>query len=443
MTIFHVDLYNGNDANDGLAEGTPKRTPSALTLADGDTIRIKAGGVWATPAAWGAQNVADVLVTTYGDGPKPIIRNGFDRDVETSTVQVENRARWTFEDIHFVRDRPSIYRGRAPLELRGSSSVGGHIIRRCDFEGGGDTFRIIQRVPGVQVIDCTFEGAYTDAFWASCGDGLWLQGCSMYGYGVGDANGDGIQLSDCVGAARIRDNEVVMPLISVKQAIFCQSTDVSAIVYLEDNRVHNPGSSTSAVISIEGQGVIERNIATGNINRAFQITSRTAGHTVCRIANNLGVSGLDAPEYGATIAGAHVKDVRLYHNTLIGRWARAVFIGVGATPSGSTYDGGNNAIDCMNRSGSRAFWNDGALAFASRNDNVWRTEVMTQNAVTLAGLTQLDPCLDPLTHRPLAESPLIGAGFYFAQMKALGGHRRPRQPTVGAHEYVRPRQIRV
>lgn len=443
MTIFHVDLDNGNDSNDGLSEGAPKRTPSSLTLADWDTIRIKAGGEWATPAAWGVQNAADVLVTTYGDGPKPIIRNGFDRDVESSVVQIENRARWTFEDIHFVRDRPSTYRARAPMEIRGASSVGGHVLRRCDFEGGGDSFRIIQRVPGVQVINCTFTEAYTDAFWASCGDGLLLLGGAMHDYGRGDAYGDGIQLSDCVGAARIRDNKVVMPLISVKQAIFCQSTDVSAIVYLEDNRVHNPGSSTSAVISIEGQGVIERNIATGNINRAFQITSRTAGHTVCRVANNLGVSGLDTPEYGVTIAGAHVKDVWVYHNTLIGRWARAVFIGTGATPAGSTYGGGNNAIDCMGRAGSRAFWNDGALGFTSRNDNVWRTEGMTQNAVTLAGLTQLDPRIDPLTHRPLAESPLIGAGFYFAQMKALGGHRRPRQPTVGAYEFVRSRSARV
>lgn len=82
--IVYVSSSSGLDANDGLSEAKPKKTiTSAMKmLRDGspDWLLLKSGDVWREqvridPTSGGDAPDRKTVITSYGDGPRPSIRN--------------------------------------------------------------------------------------------------------------------------------------------------------------------------------------------------------------------------------------------------------------------------------------------------------------------------------------------------------------------------------
>jgi hypothetical protein len=75
---FYVDSTNGSDANSGLTPQTPWKTVAkvnAATLAAGDSVLFKRGGVWTESLAPAASGVAGnpIQFDAYGQGPAPLL----------------------------------------------------------------------------------------------------------------------------------------------------------------------------------------------------------------------------------------------------------------------------------------------------------------------------------------------------------------------------------
>jgi hypothetical protein len=67
----YVDSAAGLDENDGASEATPKRTLASVGGfgASYDTLYLRAGGTYETDEL----RVNNATVTSYGDGPKPVV----------------------------------------------------------------------------------------------------------------------------------------------------------------------------------------------------------------------------------------------------------------------------------------------------------------------------------------------------------------------------------
>jgi parallel beta-helix repeat protein len=78
-TTFYVDSAAGNDSNNGTGEATAWRTVSKVsnaTLAAGDRVLFKRGGVWAGPLTLSKAGTADrpITIGSYGSGALPVIQ---------------------------------------------------------------------------------------------------------------------------------------------------------------------------------------------------------------------------------------------------------------------------------------------------------------------------------------------------------------------------------
>jgi hypothetical protein len=375
---LYFDPQAGNDANPGTAVA-PKQNPQSASYASGYRLLLKRGTTLTLDAQWVAPNFANIYLGAWGDGPKPVITVSFDPDTQSGVLAIDNRQGWTVEGIRFVRPRPTSYIPRACINL--GTGTANTTFRECDFIGGADNFRIINYAANTVIERCLFEGAFTDCLWAQP-NGLIVRDCDFRDYSIGDLNGDGVQTSAAQGIIIVEGCQITMPLLNIKQGIHIGgTTNAASIAYLRKNIIHNPGNATPAVLSLEGQGVIEGNIVTGNVTRGIQITSQTAGHTAAVVRNNIVMSDLSGSGiYGIVIDGAHVKDVEVRNNTLIGGWGRCVYSLSYAMPSGSTYTGGANHINC--KFAGRAFWNDSATAWSSLGDAISNTTGADVGSVT-------------------------------------------------------------
>jgi len=89
--IVYVSSSTGNDTNDGLSSSAPKKTLAAgLTLMRNgfpDWLRLKSGDVWNNDTISWQQSGRSVneksVLTSYGTGPRPLIKNGFYKSIGT------------------------------------------------------------------------------------------------------------------------------------------------------------------------------------------------------------------------------------------------------------------------------------------------------------------------------------------------------------------------
>ena len=77
---FYVDALNGNDSNSGTEKTQPWKSiakVNASTFSPGDSICFKKGGTWTGQLELkdSGSKKSPITVTSYGVGPKPIIRN--------------------------------------------------------------------------------------------------------------------------------------------------------------------------------------------------------------------------------------------------------------------------------------------------------------------------------------------------------------------------------
>lgn len=76
MTTYYFDASGGSDANDGLSEGSPKRTLTeleSLSLVPGDEALLKRGETWyeQLTVQWAGNSGNRIIIGAYGEGDKP------------------------------------------------------------------------------------------------------------------------------------------------------------------------------------------------------------------------------------------------------------------------------------------------------------------------------------------------------------------------------------
>lgn len=89
--IVYVSSSDGNDANNGLSPGTPKKTLTAgnslMRNGSPDWLLLKRGDVWSDQSLYwktsGNSPARMTVVSSYGEGPRPVIKNGAFRYLET------------------------------------------------------------------------------------------------------------------------------------------------------------------------------------------------------------------------------------------------------------------------------------------------------------------------------------------------------------------------
>jgi hypothetical protein len=98
---FYVDAENGDDKNAGLAPDHAWKSLAKLnatTFQPGDTILLKAGGVWAGqlwPKGSGEED-HPIRLGEYGEGPKPAIQG---RGLVEDAVLLKNQQYWEIADL--------------------------------------------------------------------------------------------------------------------------------------------------------------------------------------------------------------------------------------------------------------------------------------------------------------------------------------------------------
>src|SRR4051794_35852731 len=86
---FYVNCSSGKDTNPGTAAAPWKSLAkaSAATLQPGDQLLLARGCVWngqRLDASWAGTAAAPITVGAYGDGPRPIIKNGANQNVKVT-----------------------------------------------------------------------------------------------------------------------------------------------------------------------------------------------------------------------------------------------------------------------------------------------------------------------------------------------------------------------
>jgi len=89
---YFVDSENGDDARDGRSAAAAWKSlekVNTATLAPGDVVRFRRGGLWrGSLLPKSGEEGRPVVYTTYGKGPKPIIQQSVDRSKPEDWVEV-------------------------------------------------------------------------------------------------------------------------------------------------------------------------------------------------------------------------------------------------------------------------------------------------------------------------------------------------------------------
>ena len=126
--------------------------------------------------------------------------------------------------------------------------------------------------------------------------------------------------------------------------------------------------------------------------------------------------------------------------------------GPSVSASNYTYEVRNNALLLdkadPSRADSAAVQDEAGTTLLQSNNAIsgWdkqRTRVGLTTELGLPGVVTGSLLLDPTTYRPLAGSPLIGAGLNVGPLLDKSGKRFARRPTIGAYEAIQFRQARV
>src|SRR4026209_790183 len=91
---------SGSDANDGLSTSTPvasiAKGISLIRNGSADELLLKAGDVWHESIEWpnlsGRSPTEPILISSYGEGPRPVIASGSQAGFEHVSTPLSNLA---------------------------------------------------------------------------------------------------------------------------------------------------------------------------------------------------------------------------------------------------------------------------------------------------------------------------------------------------------------
>lgn len=125
---YYVDSQNGDDNNNGTSEESPWSNLTKVndkTFSAGDTILLKAGGVWTTqlhPKGSGT-SAKPIVISSYGVGNKPLINPG---GAAGACVYLLNQSNWIIQNLeltNYSATRGDIFRQGIYVENAGNGTV--------------------------------------------------------------------------------------------------------------------------------------------------------------------------------------------------------------------------------------------------------------------------------------------------------------------------------
>lgn len=118
-TSVYLDATNGSDSNDGLTPETAWKTLNKVNISEfgpGAKILLKAGEQWQgflKPNGSGAEG-APIILSSYGEGPKPAIHGGGVPYV----IHLFNQQYWEIENLE-ITNLQDVAEGQTPTRKRG------------------------------------------------------------------------------------------------------------------------------------------------------------------------------------------------------------------------------------------------------------------------------------------------------------------------------------
>jgi len=132
-----LDAVNGSDSNSGLSEAAPWQTLVPLkdkTLAPGDTVHFKRGGIWNGPLVItnSGREGSPITFTDYGTGAKPVIKGDPALSYRSA---IEIKASWVVVENLFAQ-----YAHEAGIRIGTGWYASGadyNIVRNCEATQAG------------------------------------------------------------------------------------------------------------------------------------------------------------------------------------------------------------------------------------------------------------------------------------------------------------------
>lgn len=307
MTIYYVDWVSGNNANDGLSEGAPKKSVPALSRRD--VVRLKRGINYA-PGGQLSFGTADyITVTSYGDPAAPmpsitIAANAFGGCTFQGLlplvhdVRLENFVDSANPGVSRVQ---GLYFQRAGGGAAGTARGVGGIVLGCQFynlqgnaiylDGATNSGQMAASAPAFFVcFDSTFDLIGEDCIYG---------GATYYevARNVASRMSNVVDTGDFVGfinadptLAWVHDNYVDHRSADAKQCIVIDTGTPAGYALLERNILLGYGSDTGVIatlhnpISVDCRADVRRNyIETTHQGIYTDAANSTVSHNVIKV----------------------------------------------------------------------------------------------------------------------------------------------------------------
>lgn len=418
MATFYIDPTAGT-GGDGSID-SPFDSWADVTWTAGNTYLQKCGTTFSgqiTPTGSGTAG-SRITISNYGGGERPIVTAGANQDaLDLGRSGTRNYFNIVGMDLRggTGTSRSAIY-GLGGVETTTRSNV----IRDCYLTAqAGSAINARGDIWTVQ--DCRITDSQIDGI-IFLGSNLLIERNYIAGNDTGLTNGDGIQVvtAASVGVCIIRNNTIEHSLSSPKQGIIFAGASGTALI--ENNTITGGGQSAIA-LQLPG-AIARRNKIYGCLN-GFSVL---AADVV--IESNLVVGGESGVIF--TIDGG--TDAVIKGNTFVDLTANGIYNVVAADLA--TWAANNNLfVNCL-----RGIYVVSSAVTTASNNAFWEVGTNLTGVTSGGGDVTADPLLTA-DYKPMAGSPLLGAGTHISYSRDIDRKQRPNPPSIGAYDRAPMRTI--
>lgn len=350
-TVYYVDADAGDDANDGLSEGTAWKTftkvyaQMGLKTFDGATgkrVRLKRGCTnvydFEPRATYGHYATGSrYLVDTYGEGAKPVIR----RKVTAGNANATSPLLWSkgFDNWNHCSFVDLEFDGTAPTGEVGDIFImsGGRIAQilflRCDFKNGYQQvgfngYSATDASTGCHLADCTFQNAGNLAVYCHAAR-FTMTGCAVNGTASHGLYGSFVRIGRIGGTTmqNVSTDRTCIRVSGSSDSADYPSRDVS----IRDNVLvgtQNPGTGAWSWVMVEiapntpdsFQTLQDMEFTGNTISDCLQFLFITAGERIFAWGNTFAsskvVDGVQRIVLNARFAHRPLKDIYVEDNAV-------------------------------------------------------------------------------------------------------------------------------
>lgn len=429
MATIYIDPSSAT--NGAGTEGDPRNTWIGVTWTAGNTYLQKRGTTFSgtagriTISTTGTAG-SPITLGAYGEGARPILDGGGTRDFAIFATNHQYINVSDFEIRNYTRAGP--YFGTST-----TADIDRYITltRLWVHNIGGTNPAAGAWFWGryVSFVDCVFEDLDEDGIW---GDGRFatfdrtiIRRVSTNGAGLGDClqfggiHASGLTIRNCYFDHLLNNDKQIIVLAG--------SSETAATFLIEDNTFIGYSSGAGAITmdvqtDSSGGAVFQRNTLVSNRGLRWANADTNGRGIVCR--HNLFMAIGDGVSDGGAQAFMSVSG-KAHNNTFIDFY-RGADVGIGEVKNNVFLNLGDFDYNASTGANivTNAWWNVGRHAPSQEG----------------TGNLNKDPMIGP-DGRPLAGSPLLGAGTELGLARDLEGKQRPNPPSIGAYDAATLRPV--